>query len=111
MYEFFSKISNLISDPLFNAAQTDIAMLAALFLGFVGSVVPCQISANAAAMMYFGNRHKCKHSFVGWKSFYIWQVKFLCLAGSEFCFTYLEENSPLTSSHCFRGAESCWGHS
>jgi cytochrome c-type biogenesis protein len=56
MYEFFSKISNLISGPLFNAAQTDIAVLAALFLGFVGSVAPCQISANAAATMYFGNR-------------------------------------------------------
>jgi cytochrome c-type biogenesis protein len=56
MYEFFSKISNLISGPLFNAAQTDIAILAALFLGFVGSVAPCQISANAAATMYFGNR-------------------------------------------------------
>lgn len=56
MYEFFSKISNLISGPLFNAAQTDIALIAALFLGFVGSVAPCQLSANAAAIMYFGNR-------------------------------------------------------
>lgn len=57
MYEFFSRISNIISGPLFNAAQTDIALIAALFLGFVGSVAPCQISANAAATMYFGNRH------------------------------------------------------
>lgn len=56
MYEFFSKISNLLGGPLFNAAQTDIALIAALFLGFVGSVAPCQLSANAAATMYFGNR-------------------------------------------------------
>ncbi|TLS50129.1 sulfite exporter TauE/SafE family protein [Paenibacillus antri] len=56
MYEFFSKISNIISGPLFSVAQTDIAVLSALFLGFVGSVAPCQISANAAAAMFFGNR-------------------------------------------------------
>jgi cytochrome c-type biogenesis protein len=56
MYSFFSKISVLLSEPFVNAANTDIAMLAALFLGFVGSLAPCQISANVAAITYFGNR-------------------------------------------------------
>ncbi|CCQ93963.1 conserved membrane hypothetical protein [[Clostridium] ultunense Esp] len=56
MYEFFTKISNFLSGPFANAAHTDIAFLAALFLGIVGSVAPCQISANAAAIAYFGNR-------------------------------------------------------
>lgn len=56
MYEFFSKISSFLSEPFSNAANTDIAFMAALFLGFIGSVAPCQISANVAAITYFGNR-------------------------------------------------------
>lgn len=57
MYEFFSKISSFLSGPFSNIANTNIAFLAALFLGFIGSVAPCQISANVAAITYFGNRH------------------------------------------------------
>ncbi|CAM3551394.1 sulfite exporter TauE/SafE family protein [Marinicrinis lubricantis] len=56
MYSFFSKISAFLSEPFVNAANTDIAFLAALFLGFVGSVAPCQMSANVAAITYFGQR-------------------------------------------------------
>jgi cytochrome c-type biogenesis protein len=56
MYSFFSKISVFLSEPFVIAANTDIAMIAALFLGFVGSLAPCQISANIAAITYFGNR-------------------------------------------------------
>lgn len=56
MYSFFSKISSFLSEPFLGAAHSNIAFLAALFLGFVGSVAPCQISANVAAIVYFGNR-------------------------------------------------------
>lgn len=56
MYSFFSKISSFLSEPFANAAQSNIAFLAALFLGFVGSVAPCQLSSNVAAITYFGNR-------------------------------------------------------
>ncbi|WP_166240139.1 cytochrome c biogenesis CcdA family protein [Paenibacillus turpanensis] len=82
MYEFFSKISYFFSGPLFLAAQTDIALLSALFLGFVGAVAPCQISANAAATMYFANRHmQNKH---------VWQEAGLYLVGKVVVFTGLE---------------------
>lgn len=56
MYQFFSEISAFVTQPFVNAANTDIALIAALFLGFVGSMAPCQISANVAAITYFGNR-------------------------------------------------------
>lgn len=57
MYEFFSRISAFLSEPFATAANTNIALMAALFLGFIGSVAPCQISANIAAITWFGNRH------------------------------------------------------
>lgn len=56
MYEWFAKISSFLSGPFSNAANTEVALLAALFLGFIGSVAPCQLSANIAVIAYFGNR-------------------------------------------------------
>ncbi|MDT3701291.1 MAG: sulfite exporter TauE/SafE family protein [Thermincola sp.] len=58
MYEFISRISAWLSQPLTGLAySSDIAMLAALFLGVLGSVAPCQISANIGSITYFSNRH------------------------------------------------------
>lgn len=56
MYVFLSKISAVLSMPFMNGSQSNIALLAALFLGFIGSVAPCQLSANAAAITYFASR-------------------------------------------------------
>ncbi|MEF3309482.1 sulfite exporter TauE/SafE family protein [Paenibacillus sp. GYB004] len=56
MYSFFSTISAFLSVPFINASQSNVALLAALFLGFIGSVAPCQISANVATITYFANR-------------------------------------------------------
>lgn len=56
MYEFFNRISNFLSEPFFTAAQTDIVVLAALFLGLVGALAPCQLSTNSAAIIFFGKR-------------------------------------------------------
>jgi cytochrome c-type biogenesis protein len=58
MYQFFTEISNWLSQPFSNAAySTNIAFLTVLFLGFVGSLAPCQISANLGAVAYFSNRY------------------------------------------------------
>lgn len=58
MYETLSQISGWLSQPFTSAAySTDIAVLAALMLGIVGSVAPCQISANLGAISFYGNRH------------------------------------------------------
>lgn len=57
MYEFFSKISLWLSGPFGNTAQSaNIALIAALFFGFSGSVAPCQITANLGSITYFGNK-------------------------------------------------------
>ncbi|EXX87935.1 cytochrome C biosynthesis protein [Paenibacillus darwinianus] len=57
MYTILSEISSFLSGPFLEAADSNTAVLAALFLGFIGSVAPCQISANVAAITFFGNRH------------------------------------------------------
>lgn len=56
MYSFLSEISSFLSEPFRNAKYSNVALIAALFLGFIGSVAPCQISANVAAITYFSNR-------------------------------------------------------
>lgn len=58
MYEILSQISGWLSQPFTSAAySTEFALLAALMLGVVGSVAPCQISANLGAISFFGNRY------------------------------------------------------
>lgn len=81
MYEFFTKISVFLGEPLSNAANTDIAIVAALFLGFVGSVAPCQLSANVAAITYFGNRQAQQQLS--------WQETSLYLLGKVIVFSIL----------------------
>lgn len=57
MYEIFSWITNAVAGPLSEVAySSNIALFSVLFFGLIGSVAPCQISANIGAMMYFGNR-------------------------------------------------------
>lgn len=57
MYEIYNQISVWLGQPLTKLVySTDIAVVAALLLGFLGSVAPCQISANVGAITYFSNR-------------------------------------------------------
>ncbi|WP_343799023.1 sulfite exporter TauE/SafE family protein [Bacillus carboniphilus] len=58
MYELISKFSNLLSEPflsLFNSTQS-IPLLAALMLGIVGALAPCQFTANLGAITIYGNK-------------------------------------------------------
>lgn len=87
MYTFFSQISMYLSEPFVNAANTDIALIAALFLGMIGSLAPCQISANVAAITYFGNRQFQKE--LTWKEitmYVIGKIMVFFLLGSLFWF-------------------------
>jgi cytochrome c-type biogenesis protein len=85
MYSFFSKISAVLSEPFANAANTDIAFLAALFLGFIGSVAPCQMSANVAAIAYFGNRQaKEKLSWIETSMYLLGKIIVFSLFGALF---------------------------
>ncbi len=58
MYEFFSKISNLLSQPFLNVFYNveGIPILAAFVLGFVGALAPCQFTGNLGAVTLYGNR-------------------------------------------------------
>lgn len=58
MYEFFSKISYLLSEPFLNVFYQveSIPWIAAFVLGLVGAMAPCQFSGNLGAITLYGNR-------------------------------------------------------
>jgi cytochrome c-type biogenesis protein len=58
MYEFFSKISNLLSEPFLNVFYNveGIPLLAAFVLGLVGALAPCQFTGNLGAITLYGNQ-------------------------------------------------------
>lgn len=58
MYEFFTQISNVLSQPFFTLATgfEGTPLLAALFLGLVGALAPCQFTGNLGAITIYGNR-------------------------------------------------------
>ncbi|QTM99061.1 sulfite exporter TauE/SafE family protein [Sediminibacillus dalangtanensis] len=58
MYQFFSQISNWLSDPFYHLALTweGIPLFSAFILGIVGAVAPCQFTGNIGAITIYGNR-------------------------------------------------------
>lgn len=68
MYEFFSQISNLFSQPLINIgiSTKGIPILSAFVLGIVGAVAPCQFTGNLGAITVYGNQSVQQK--VAWKN-------------------------------------------
>ncbi|MBE4906826.1 sulfite exporter TauE/SafE family protein [Bacillus luteolus] len=58
MYELINQIGYLISQPFNNLARSfeTVPILFAFLLGIVGSMVPCQLTANVGAMTLYGNK-------------------------------------------------------
>ncbi|WP_153464206.1 sulfite exporter TauE/SafE family protein [Halobacillus sp. SY10] len=58
MYQFFSEISNVFSQPFFNLALQweGVPLLSAFLLGLVGAIAPCQFTGNIGAITIYGNR-------------------------------------------------------
>jgi cytochrome c-type biogenesis protein len=58
MYEFFSQISNLLTQPFLNVARSfeGIPILFAFLLGIVGAMAPCQFTGNIGAITLYGNK-------------------------------------------------------
>ncbi|WP_394140678.1 urease accessory protein UreH domain-containing protein [Cytobacillus oceanisediminis] len=58
MYEFFSQISNFMSQPFINIGldMRGIPILSAFVLGIVGALAPCQFTGNLGAIAYYGNQ-------------------------------------------------------
>lgn len=58
MYEVFSQISNILTQPFLNLARSmeTIPILFAFLLGIVGALAPCQFTANLGAVTVYGNK-------------------------------------------------------
>lgn len=67
MYSFLSQISNLLSQPFLNIANstTAIPILSAFVLGIVGAMAPCQITGNLGAITLYSNQSLQKG--IAWK--------------------------------------------
>ncbi|MDQ0232408.1 urease accessory protein UreH domain-containing protein [Metabacillus malikii] len=83
MYEFFSKISYMLSKPFYNMVNTTegIPILFAFVLGIVGALTPCQFTGNLGAITLYGNKSVQKQ--IAWK-----EIIFFIL-GKIFVFTIL----------------------
>lgn len=58
MYSLLSSISQFLSDPfivLLNQTK-QLPLLAALLLGIIGALAPCQLTGNISAITYYGNK-------------------------------------------------------
>lgn len=58
VYSFLSQISNLLSQPFLNMANsmTAIPILSAFILGIVGAMAPCQLTGNLGAITLYSNQ-------------------------------------------------------
>lgn len=58
MYEIFSQISNLLSQPFLNIGRSTegIPILSAFVLGIVGALAPCQFTGNLGAITIYVNK-------------------------------------------------------
>lgn len=67
MYQLFSEISNLLSQPLINIGlnTASIPLLSAFVLGIVGAVAPCQFTGNLGAITVYVNQSLQKS--VAWR--------------------------------------------
>ncbi|MFC7441822.1 sulfite exporter TauE/SafE family protein [Laceyella putida] len=86
MYQLFSQISQWLGQPFFDAAQsTNVAFLSVLFLGFVGSIAPCQLTGNIGAITYFSNRYmQLKFSRVEFMLFFMGKILVFSVFGFLF---------------------------
>ncbi|QED49415.1 urease accessory protein UreH domain-containing protein [Cytobacillus dafuensis] len=68
MYDFFSQISNLLTQPLVNIglSTTGLPILSAFVLGIVGALAPCQFTGNLGAITVYGNQSIQQK--IAWKS-------------------------------------------
>lgn len=81
MYQFFSQISNLLSQPLINIGlnTASIPILSAFILGTVGAVAPCQFTGNIGAITVYGNQSLQRNVE--------WRGVFFFILGKIFVFT------------------------
>ncbi|OMP68308.1 urease accessory protein UreH domain-containing protein [Domibacillus epiphyticus] len=83
MYNVLNTFSNYVTQPFLNWFHQveNISIAAALILGFVGALVPCQLTANGSALMIYGNS--------SFRRGVLWSHIFLFLLGKMFVFSAL----------------------
>jgi cytochrome c-type biogenesis protein len=83
MHHFFHEFSNWLSDPLGNLTYSlkGIPFIFAFLLGVVGTIAPCQITGNLAAIMLYSNKSV--------KTKVAWKEAFAFILGKIFVYTTL----------------------
>jgi cytochrome c-type biogenesis protein len=77
MYQVLSEISQFLSSPFFNIVNgtKQYPLLAALILGLIGALAPCQLTGNMGAITLYGSRSITgKHQWVEISCFIIGKV-------------------------------------
>jgi cytochrome c biogenesis protein CcdA len=67
MYQVLSEISQFLSSPFFNIVNgtKQYPLLAALLLGLIGALAPCQLTGNMGAITLYGSRSiRTKHQWM-----------------------------------------------
>jgi cytochrome c-type biogenesis protein len=67
MYQILSEISQFLSSPFFNIVNgtKQYPLLAALVLGLIGALAPCQLTGNMGAITLYGSRSiRIKHQWM-----------------------------------------------
>ncbi|MCM3597945.1 sulfite exporter TauE/SafE family protein [Metabacillus idriensis] len=83
MYTYINQFSNYLMQPFMNLYYSfeHFTIAAALILGIVGSLAPCQLTANSSALIIYGN-HSAKKGVT-------WDQIFLFLLGKIIVFSLL----------------------
>lgn len=83
MYNLFNNFSNFVTQPFLNwfHQMDNISIGGALLLGFIGALVPCQLTANGSALMIYGNS--------SFRKGVVWSHIFLFLLGKIVVFSGL----------------------
>ncbi len=85
VYSFLSQISNLLSQPFLNIANstTAIPILSAFVLGIVGAMAPCQLTGNLGAITLYSNQSLQKG--IAWKELLLFILgKIIAFSGLGF---------------------------
>jgi cytochrome c-type biogenesis protein len=84
MYQVLSEISQFLSNPFFTIVNEtkQFPLLAALVLGLIGALAPCQLTGNIGAITFYGNRSiQSKHQWVEIGFFVLGKIVVFTLLG------------------------------
>ncbi|MBM4764622.1 sulfite exporter TauE/SafE family protein [Bacillus sp. B15-48] len=87
MYQILSEISQFLSTPFFNIVnQTkQMPLLAAVILGLIGALTPCQLTGNIGAITFYGSRSiQTRHQWVEIGFFILGKIVVFSILGLAF---------------------------